>query len=134
MLINYRGWNLVKITKPSFATHAQDPHQTYGPYCLLQSIRQSPVVGAPERASLLPTADEWIFREQVELVWSLSTILHSTLTVSNQVPNLNQYLGIMWVIEDLLDVVSSGGTNYGSQGCGQYSRQANELWRNGRMQ
>ncbi|KAN0080532.1 hypothetical protein V8E54_003736 [Elaphomyces granulatus] len=36
-----------------------------------------------------------------------------TLTVSNQVPNLNQYLRIMWGIEDLLDDVSSGGTNYG---------------------
>ena len=65
----------------------------------------------PECASLVPTAEEWIFCEQVERC--MESFYNHTLTVSNQVPNLNQYLGIMWGIEDLLDDVSSGGTNYG---------------------
>jgi len=43
--------------------------------------------------------------------WSYEDIQLGFL--SNQVPNLSQYLGIMWGIEDLLDDVSSGGTNYG---------------------
>jgi len=65
----------------------------------------------PECASLVPTAEEWIVCEQVERC--MEPFYNHTLTVSNQVPNLNQYLGIMWGIEDLLDDVSSGGTNYG---------------------
>ncbi|PMD51266.1 uncharacterized protein K444DRAFT_601551 [Hyaloscypha bicolor E] len=39
-------------------------------------------------------------------------LYNHTLTVSNEVPSLPQYLGIMWGLEDLLEAVSSGEEPY----------------------
>jgi hypothetical protein len=60
---------------------------------------------------LVPTEVEWEMCEQVERC--LEPFYNHTLTVSNDVPSLPQYLGIMWGLTDLLDDVSSGEGVYG---------------------
>ena len=87
----------------------------------------------PACKHLIPTEAEWVLCEQVERC--LEPFYNHTLTVSNNVPSLPQYLGIMWGLEDLLDAVSSGEAPYDNitssdlKGAFEAAKEALGTWR-----
>jgi hypothetical protein len=65
----------------------------------------------PTCKHLIPTKAEWSLCEQVKR--TMEPFYNHTLTVSNDVPALPQYLSIMWGLTDLLNDVSNSEGQYG---------------------